>query len=102
MIRDYIYIDDLIEMMAGSFDKNNKFSTYNLGSGIGTSVNQIVKSIEKCTNHVPKKTYLNTPLTFVHKSVLDNHRFIKEFNIHPKTKLEEGVAKTWDYVKSIT
>jgi len=102
MIRDYIYIDDLIEMMAGSYGKDNKFSTYNLGSGIGTSVNQIVKSIEKCTNHVPEKTHLDTPTTFVHKSVLDNHRFIAEFNIRPITNLEEGVAKTWDYVKSIT
>lgn len=102
MIRDYIYIDDLINMVVGSFAEANKHAVYNLGSGKGVSVNEVVDAIETCTNHIAEKTRIDTPSTFIHKSVLDTKRFIEEFNIHPTTNLEEGVAKTWDYVKDIS
>lgn len=99
MIRDYLYISDLIDMMAGSYAKNNKFSEYNLSSGQGVTVNQIIESIEGCTGHKITRQHKETPPTFVHKSVLDNSRFVDEFGIRPSTTLEDGIGRTWEYVK---
>lgn len=101
MVRDYIYIDDLIKMMVGSYKSDNKHPVYNLGSGTGESVNQIVDAIEKCTGSIADKTYLDTPPTYIHRSVLDIQQFVNEFGLQPEVSLEEGIARTWDYVKNI-
>ena len=101
MSRDYIYIDDLIRMIIGSFASDAKYDVYNLGSGVGETVNQIVDAIEKSSGIIPKKKYLDKPLVFVDKSVLDISRFLNEFNINPEISLDEGIGKTWKYVKSL-
>lgn len=102
MIRDYIFIDDLVDMIVGSYKKDSNYRIYNLGSGMGKSVNQIVEAIESCTNQSAEKVTLDTPQTFVDKSVLDISRFIDEFGITPKISLEEGVLRTWNYVQEVS
>ncbi len=101
MMRDYIYIDDLIAMMVGSYDKPNKHSEYNLGSGKGETVNELVELIEKCVGHAAKKEYLPTPSTFIQKNALNIDRFVQEFDIKPIVSLKDGIARTWDYVKKL-
>jgi UDP-glucose 4-epimerase len=101
MSRDYLYIDDLTRMISGSFESDAKYDVYNLGSGVGETVNQIVDAIEKSSGIVPKKVFIDKPLVFVNKSVLDISRFVNEFNIKPETSLDEGIKKTWEYVKSL-
>lgn len=101
MVRDYLYIDDLINMIATSFDKEHRHSTYNLGSGEGYSVNDLVSSIRSCTHDKVMVEHNPVPPTFVHKSVLDISRFVDEFDYTPRTKLSEGIALTWQYVKSL-
>lgn len=101
MLRDYIYIDDLMSMIIASFDKPSQYNSYNLGSGEGTSVNQIIDAIEKCTNQAIKKVHRDTPPTYVKSSVLNIDRFSSEYSIKPTVTLQEGIRRTWDYVKSI-
>ena len=101
MVRDYFYIDDLVTMVAESYTKGNKFSEYNIGSGIGQSVNQIISVIEKCTGYEVGKLYADVPSTYVAKSVLDISRFTSEFGIAPQVNLEDGIQRAWDYVQSI-
>lgn len=101
MQRDYIYIDDLTSMITGSYDKPNIFDAYNIGSGNGTCVNELVKTVEKCSGLTLKKNYMDTPATYVQNSVLDITRFVNEFNIYPQISLNIGIERTWNYVKSI-
>jgi len=101
MVRDYIYISDLIYAIANTFNLKNRYSEYNLGSGYGKSVNEIIGAIESVVGKQIEKQYLETPSTYVEKSVLDNTRFINEFSIQPMVSLEEGIRKTWEYVKSV-
>lgn len=101
MIRDYIFIDDLIDMITGSFEKDNKFGEYNIGCGNGVSVNRLVESLERVAGYTAEKKHIDTPPTYIHKSVLNIDRFVTEFGITPKTSLEDGIRKTWEYVKEI-
>ncbi len=101
MIRDYVYIDDLINMIVKSYDKDNQFSEYNLGSGQGHTVNELINSIEKHTGYSVGSKHIDVPLTFVYKSVLDINRFVQEFNIRPTVSLDEGIKRTWQYVKDL-
>lgn len=55
-IRDYIYIDDLISLCIKS-GTTGTIGTFNVGSGVGYSVNQIISSIEMTTGLKAKVNY---------------------------------------------
>jgi len=101
MTRDYIYIDDLVHMIAGSYDKINKNEVYNIGSGKGHTIIDIIQSIENCADYTVQKNYKDAPATYVQSSVLNMALFKKEFNITPKVELKEGIRRTWNYVSKI-
>lgn len=101
MVRDYFYIDDLIEMIVRSYAKDSTFAEYNLGSGKGHTVNELVESIEKCAGIKIDRNLAETPASFVHKSVLDISRYDNEFGAIELTDLEDGIGRTWDYVKEL-
>ena len=101
MVRDYLYIDDLVHMVAESYAKPNQHEVYNIGSGQGKSVNEVIEAIEQCAGHSVDKEYAKVPTTFLQKNVLDTSRFMHEFGVRPETTLADGLQRTWDYVKSI-
>lgn len=101
MVRDYLYIDDLINMIVGSYDKDNQYSEYNLGSGAGSSVNELITAIEEGSGKQFTKEHVGIPPTFVTSSVLDSNRFYKEFGLRPQLELKDGIMRTWDYVQEI-
>lgn len=102
MMRDYIYIDDLASMIVGSYDKDNRQEVYNIGSGKGTSINDLISAIETCSNKPINKNTIDSPSTYIQNSVLDIDSFVDEFGIKPEISLEDGIERTWDYVKEIT
>lgn len=101
MVRDYFYIDDLIRMIVATYDKPHAYSEYNLGRGQGHTVNELITAIESYTGIKPKREIIDTPATFVHKSVLDISRLEGEYGKQEFTPLETGIARTWDYVKQL-
>lgn len=100
MVRDYIFISDLAEMIAKGFEKSTKNKVYNIGSGKGYTVNEIVETIESVTGTSAKTEHKEVPSTFVNKIVLDSRRFSEEFGISPRTDLKKGVEKTWQALKN--
>lgn len=98
MVRDYIYIDDAIAMVTAAYDKPHQYPTYNIGSGKGSSVLEIIDGIKACTNFPIKTAHQPAPPTFVQKSVLNIDRFTSEFQIIPKTNLKTGIDHTWHYL----
>ncbi len=100
MMRDYLYVDDLINMVVSTYNLPAQHSEYNIGSGRGVSINQLVAVIEKVVGFSVPIEHQVMPATYVQKSVLDIRRFVNEFGIEPSVGLEEGIKRTWDYVKS--
>jgi UDP-glucose 4-epimerase len=77
-----------------------RYSEYNIGSGNGATVNRLVEIIEKKANYKLAKKHIDTPDTYIEKIVLDTSRFVSEFKLMPSVVLEEGISKTWDYVRA--
>lgn len=50
VIRDFIYIDDAINAILKIADGEHKYRTYNVGSGYGTSIADVLKLIQKVLN----------------------------------------------------
>jgi len=98
-IRDYIYIDDLINITRKVFDKKNKYQLYNIGSGNGASINEIVKIIRKVSkSKITIEKQPNRDID-VRKIVLDTKRISDEINYVQKISLEKGIQKTWEWLE---
>lgn len=100
MIRDYIYIQDLVSMISTIALSTPKYSVYNLGSGSGTSVTEVIDSISLALDLPIKTEIQQTPPTFISKVVLDISRFSSEFGTPMFTPLSEGIQLTVDAMKS--
>jgi len=92
MIRDYIHVDDVSRMIMKSFEKEHKQDVYNIGSGCGTSIKDIINTIEIISKKKASVKYTVKPSSFVERVVLDTSRFKNEFNLKPSIKLTEGIA----------
>lgn len=98
--KDYIYITDLIKACS-ELSLTNEIGTFNIGSGEGNSINEIIKIIKEKTkkeiivNNIDKQKY------DVENFVLD---ISKKENVLGKQNLitlEKGIEKTWNWINSI-
>ncbi|MEI7674501.1 MAG: NAD-dependent epimerase/dehydratase family protein [bacterium] len=98
MVRDYVYVKDVATCIATTFDKDHTSNVYNIGTGTGVSVSELVTAVEKTTNKTADKQYVDKPDTFVQKIILDTKQFAVEYGISPTTSLADGIEATWQYI----
>jgi UDP-glucose 4-epimerase len=94
MIRDYVYVEDLVKMIARVVAGQPKHHVYNLGSGLGYSVNEVLAAVEQSVGNPIHIVEAAVPSTFIDQVVLDVTRFQNEFGWMPSTSLLEGVGHT--------
>ncbi|CAN5208000.1 NAD-dependent epimerase/dehydratase family protein [soil metagenome] len=99
MVRDYLYVEDLVGMIVRMVERESLHSTYNLGSGTGHSVNEIFDSLRRVTGVDFDIVERDVPATFVDRVVLDTGRYRAEFGDTELTPLDEGVRRTYDEMR---
>ncbi len=93
-IRDFIYIDDAIEGILKILEYNGQERVFNVGTGIGYSVNEVLEKVqEKLNRKAVKINYTEGRLCDVRNNVLDIHKITSETNWYPKTTLDAGIEK---------
>jgi UDP-glucose 4-epimerase len=98
MVRDYIYISDLIDMAVRIFDQPTKYHTYNLGTGEGLPLKGLIEAMEATAHKPVKVNYLPSRPTDIEHVLLDISRYREEFGDPKLISLPDGIAKTWAYV----
>jgi UDP-glucose 4-epimerase len=98
--RDYIYIEDAVEMISRSLLENNRYSTYNIGSGSQTSQNEIIKLLSKYVRSDIEVNYEDTPDTFLRRTNISIDRYENEFGKPKITSFEDGLVRTIKYLKT--
>ena len=98
-VRDYVYVKDVTGFMAENFEQIHTNSTYNVGSGRGVALFELVLMLSKTTQSIPKIRRLEKRPFDVQKIVLDISRASEEFGFYPMTSLEVGLEKTYAYLK---
>ncbi|WP_426484148.1 NAD-dependent epimerase/dehydratase family protein [Flavobacterium sp. 2] len=97
--KDYIFVDDLVHYVYDLFVKS-KEGIYNVGSGNGTSINEIVNVIEEVTSKTCKIEYAESKKYDVKDFTLDISKvkdaIEKDFN----TDIKNGIEKTWNWLKN--
>ena len=100
VIRDYIYIDDAIEGILQIASDNSKNKLYNLGSGIGTSVNEVIETISKVIGRSLHIEYLESRKVDVPVNILNTGRFCDEFGTASVISMEEGVKRLIEFYEN--
>lgn len=97
-VRDYIYVDDVIEMMLLSCDRPGSHLV-NVSSGEGHSVMDIIAMIEETSGRVIRKEFVPARHGDVAVSILSSDRAREVFGWEAKVDMREGLARTWDWVR---
>lgn len=96
VIRDYIYIDDFVKIVLQILKKAKKNQAYNIGSGLGYSVNEVLDVLKKITNNKLKINYLEGRSVDVPSLVLNTNKIKKHINFQT-TSLENGIKSFFDF-----
>lgn len=102
MVRDYIYITDIIDATSILFESVIKDKVFNVGSGIGVSLNEIIKTMYSIFGEEIRPIYeINSSRTYVTSIVLDIAKIETKTGWKPSTSIEEGIRKTWIWIKRL-
>jgi UDP-glucose 4-epimerase len=102
MERDYIYVGDAIEATTAALEKETAHKIFNVGSGAGTSINQLIELMSGVAGKKIEPVYAEDTATRVQKIVLDISRIRDEVGWAPSTSLQEGLEKTWRWLTSVS
>lgn len=96
--RDFVHVADCAyaNLLAINADHNGIF---NLGTGRGTSVNQIFESLRKIINYDNEASFGPPKLGETYRIFLDAQKAYRELGWEPKVDLEEGLRSTVDFFK---
>ena len=91
--RDFLYVDDFVDVILNIKDYDFKFEIFNIGSGISYSFNEIIKKIEKITSKKINLDYKNNKEIFIKEIKADTSKINKKINWKPKIKFDEGLQR---------
>jgi UDP-glucose 4-epimerase len=100
-VRDYIYIDDLIDILNIIVNNELENSIYNVGYGEGYSVQDIIEKIERVVGKKLDIKYIKANVEMVKEVTLDITKIKKDFCWQPKTSLLSGIQKHFEWLKSL-
>lgn len=98
VIRDYIYVDDVVDAILASAQLNDKElpRLYNIGSGVGKSLNEVVANITKLHGEIEIKR-LKGRMIDIPINILDIQRAKRFLNWYPKTDWKTGLYLTYKW-----
>ena len=94
VVRDYIHISDVTRALLLAMDHAGSNRLFNIGSGLGASLNEVLEAIESATGVAPERHYLDGRPFDVPRSVLCIERAERELGWRPHIGLKEGIART--------
>jgi len=95
--RDFVYVGDIVAANLLGMSKGE--GIYNIGSGVGTSINKIFWHLKELTGSPLDPVHGPPKLGEVFKICLDATRAQDELGWAPQVSLHEGLARTVEYFR---
>ena len=96
--RDYIYIKDVVKVLVSALKISSENKIFNLGSGVGRSLNELIEVMKKVTGKDIKPKYEEARGLDVPVNVLDISLIKSVQNWKPTTDIESGITKTYKFI----
>lgn len=105
-IRDFIYITDLVNLITKVIDndnsKINSMNIFNLGSGLGIKISELLKLIMQVSNKKLNVVYKPERVFDIKYNVLDVGKVKNNYNWEPAVNLNTGVDNVWKWINNET
>jgi UDP-glucose 4-epimerase len=100
-VKDYIYVGDVAKAVAKSLAHHSDQSVFNIGSGRGLSVRQLLDVLGQVTGRRIEVRYEPARSFDVPANVLDCTLARQEWAWKPEISIEEGVERSWNWIRSL-
>ena len=96
-IRDYTFIEDIVQGVVAAVDRKLGFEIINLGNSNPIRLDALIESISEVVQKKPIIRQLpdqpgDVPMTFA-----DVSKAIRLLDYNPQTKIVDGIRKFWDW-----
>lgn len=96
-VRDYIDVRDAIHMVNNILANSDSNMIYNIGSGVGTSLNRIVSVVELVTGRRAQIIRSDARMVDVRSNVLSINRYLSNISKEHPRSLEAGIQDLVHY-----
>ncbi len=98
-LRDYLYVEDMVTATMALLNYNGRHQIFNISSGKGRSVLDIVAILHDQLGYLPEVVYKPERGFDVDVNVLDSSLLRVETGWHPLVDLAEGIGRTLQCMK---
>ena len=99
VVRDFLYVEDVINATLLVLEKGVPMRPYNIGSGEPITIGQILQSILKATGKNPEIVWDNSKPTTIPFRLVSTERLKNEIGFTPEFTFDEGIEKTVKWYK---
>jgi len=92
--RDFLHIDDFVDVILKIKDYDFKFEVFNVGSGKSYSFNEVIKEIEKISLKKLNLQYKQNEEDFIKEIRADISKLSNKIKWNPKISFNEGLQKS--------
>jgi UDP-glucose 4-epimerase len=97
--RDYIHVSDVADAFSTALEYSGEQRLFNVSSGVGTSLNDLIGRIEDVLGHSIERRYLGARSFDVPVNVLCNELARSELDWTPLVSIAEGIGRTAEWMR---
>jgi UDP-glucuronate 4-epimerase len=99
-IRDWLYVEDAADGVLAALKNFSAYSVFNFGTGIGTTLDDLIRMIREITGKKIDLVYEDVPPgDAIFAGVCDNQKAKKLLGWEPKIDLNNGLRLMYEYMK---
>jgi nucleoside-diphosphate-sugar epimerase len=99
-IRDWLYVKDAVIGILAALNHNEKFSVFNFGTGIGTTLNDLIQMVMEVTGkELNIQNEKVPPGDAIYTGLCDYEKAKKALDWEPKVDLRTGLKIMYEYMR---
>lgn len=98
IVRDYIYVGDVANAFVSALNYNGAINVFNVSSGFGINLNDLLSVLEKILNKKIKRVYHPSRSYDVPINIISNKLIKSEFDWALSYSFEEAISRTVDWM----
>jgi nucleoside-diphosphate-sugar epimerase len=97
-IRDYTYVDDVVDVVTAALSADVAGQVVNVGGGSAATLLEAIAALEEVSGKSCPRTFLERQKGDVFSTRADTAKLERLFGFKPKVSLREGLAREWEWM----